>query len=79
MDDVVKVAGAVRPYTTKQMGDACEMLIAAELTLAGVPAMKAPDFWPGYDIAAQPIGGALQRISVKARTHHRTPVLSPTP
>jgi hypothetical protein len=24
-------------YTTKQMGDACEMLVAAELTLAGIP------------------------------------------
>jgi len=35
MDEIVQVAGSVRPYTTKQMGDACEMLIAAELTLAG--------------------------------------------
>jgi hypothetical protein len=26
-------------YTTKQMGDACEMLVAAELTLAGIPAL----------------------------------------
>ena len=52
MDEIVQVAGSVRPYTTKQMGDACEMLIAAELTLAGVPAMKAPDFWPGYDVIA---------------------------
>ena len=41
-------------YTSKQMGDACEMLIAAELTLAGVPALKAPDYWPGYDVIAQP-------------------------
>lgn len=33
----------VANYTTKQMGDACEMLVAAELTLAGVPALKMPD------------------------------------
>ena len=56
-------------YTTKQMGDACEMLIAAELTLAGVPAIKVPDMWPGYDVAAQPFDGRpLQRVSVKSRT-----------
>jgi hypothetical protein len=57
-----------RPYTSKQMGDACEMIVAGELTLAGVPAMKAPDYWPGCDIVAQPIGSGMQRISVKART-----------
>ncbi|WP_157070266.1 hypothetical protein [Aureimonas frigidaquae] len=68
MEETVHVAGSVRPYTTKQMGDACEMLIAAELTLAGVPAMKAPDFWPGYDVIAQPVDRPAQRISVKART-----------
>lgn len=58
-----------RAYTTKQMGDACEMLVAAEMTLAGIPAMKAPDFWPGYDAIAQPHGQPPQRISVKARTY----------
>ena len=47
---------ARRLYTTKQMGDACEMLVAAELTLAGVPALKVPDNWPGYDVIAQPAG-----------------------
>jgi hypothetical protein len=58
-----------RPYTSKQMGDACEMLVAAEMTLAGVPAMKMPDNWPCYDVIAQPKGGgAPQRISVKSRT-----------
>lgn len=31
---------ADRPYTSKQMGDACEMLVAAEMTLVGVPALK---------------------------------------
>ncbi len=39
-------------YTKKQMGDACEMLVAAELTLAGIPALKVPDNWPGYDVIA---------------------------
>jgi hypothetical protein len=58
-------------YTTKQMGDACEMLVAAELTLAGVPAMKAPDYWPGHDAIAQPVGMPPQRISVKSRTYKR--------
>lgn len=58
-----------RPYTSKQMGDACEMLVAAELTLAGVPALKVPDNWPGYDVLAQPKGGGEPlRISVKSRT-----------
>jgi hypothetical protein len=55
------------------MGDACEMLVAAELTLAGIPAMKAADFWPGYDVVAQPPNGAIQRISVKSRTYKRGP------
>jgi hypothetical protein len=35
-------------YTAKQMADAGEMLIAAELTLAGVPSLRVPDLWPGY-------------------------------
>ena len=61
-----------RPYTSKQMGDACEMLVASELTLAGIPAMKVPDNWPGYDVIAQPSqGGPPQRISVKSRTFKR--------
>src|SRR5262249_40647538 len=64
-----EIAGmSERLYTTKQMGDACEMLVAAELTLAGVPALKVPDNWPDYDVVAQPPGGSLQRISVKSRT-----------
>jgi hypothetical protein len=33
----------VRKYTSKQMGDACEMLVAAELTVDGIPALKVPD------------------------------------
>lgn len=60
--------GPKRLYTTKQMGDACEMVVAAELTLAGVPALKVPDNWPGYDVIAQPVGRPAQRISVKSRT-----------
>jgi hypothetical protein len=69
----MQIKGAV--YTTKQMGDACEMLVAAELTLAGVPALRVPDFWPGYDVIAQPRDLIAQptdrkplRISVKSRT-----------
>jgi hypothetical protein len=58
-----------RLIKSKQMGDACEMLVAAELTLAGVPTMIMPDNWPGYDVIAQLKGvAAPQRISVKSRT-----------
>src|SRR4051812_600070 len=53
------------------MGGACEMLVAAELTLAGIPALKVPDGWPGYDVIAQPLDVAPQRISVKSRTFKR--------
>lgn len=60
-----------RNYTSKQMGDACEMLVAAEMTLAGIPAMKAPDFWPDYDVIAQPFDKQPVRISVKSRTFKR--------
>jgi len=63
---------AERPFTSKQMGDACEMFVAAEMTLAGVPAMKMPDNWPCYDVIAQPTnGGPPQRVSVKSRTFKR--------
>ncbi|MFD2103900.1 hypothetical protein [Tabrizicola soli] len=70
-----RAAGAspARSFTTKQMGDACEMLIAAELTLAGIPALKVPDNWPHYDVIAQPPDGPAQRISVKSRTFSRGP------
>ena len=50
------------------MGDACEMLVAAELTLNGVPCIKVPENWPEYDPVAQPPGGKPVRISVKSRT-----------
>jgi len=53
------------------MGDACEMLVAAELTLAGIPALKVPDNWPHYDVIAQPEGQPAQRISVKSRTYKK--------
>jgi hypothetical protein len=33
----------VRKYTSKQMGDACETLVAAELTVGGIAALKVPD------------------------------------
>ena len=64
-------AERARQFTSKQMGDACEMLVAAELTLAGIPALKAPDNWPHYDVIAQPYGLPPQRISVKSRTYKR--------
>ena len=54
------------------MGDACEMLVVAELTLAGVPAVKMPDNWPDYDVIALPKSGAAPlKISVKSRTFKR--------
>jgi hypothetical protein len=59
-------------YTTKQMGDAGEMLVAAELTLRGIPAYIVPSNWPGYDVVAQPRDRRLQRISVKTRTFARS-------
>ncbi len=65
----MEAVSRVKKYTPKQMGDACEMLVAAELTLVGIPALKVPDLWPGYDIIAQPIDGDPQRISVKSRTY----------
>jgi hypothetical protein len=66
-----QMKSAKRVYTSKQMGDACEMLVAAELTLAGIPALKVPDNWPDYDVIAQPPDRPLQRISVKSRTYKR--------
>lgn len=51
--------------TTKQFGDACEHLVLAELMLAGWPAHKMPDGWPGYDLAASSPSGETIRISVK--------------
>lgn len=71
MSDHVDPEAPPRIFTSKQMGDACEMLVAAELTLAGVPALKVPDNWPGYDVIAQPPGLQPQRISVKSRTFKR--------
>ena len=71
LDDLSQETAATDHYTTKQMGDACEMLAAAELTLAGIPAFKLPDNWPGYDVIAQPFDGTPQRVSVKARTFKR--------
>lgn len=57
----------MKSITTRQMGDACEMLVAAELTLAGIPTLKVPDNWPDYDLIAELPGGKLQKISVKSR------------
>jgi hypothetical protein len=50
------------------MGDAGEMLVAAELTLNGIPAFIVPSNWPHYDVVAQLPGKGLQRVSVKTGT-----------
>ena len=34
---IVKMGAPVKLYRSKQMGDACEMLVAAELTLRAFP------------------------------------------
>jgi hypothetical protein len=54
-------------FTTKQMGDAAEMLVAAHLTLHGIPSFTGPANWPGYDVIAAPKGKPLQKVSVKCR------------
>lgn len=43
------------------------MLVAARLTLAGLPATVMPDGWPDYDLIMQPPNETPQRISVKSR------------
>ncbi len=50
------------------MGDAGEMLVAAELTLHGIPAFTVPNNRPGYDVIAECPERGTQRISVKTRT-----------
>jgi AcrR family transcriptional regulator len=62
---------AIARYSGRLIGDACAMLVAAELTLAGVPALKAPDYWPGYNVIAQPRGRDPQRVLVKSGTFLR--------
>jgi TetR/AcrR family transcriptional repressor of bet genes len=49
---------------SRPASQAYEMLVAAELTLAGVPAVRAPDFAPGYQVLSQVPGAPLQRIAV---------------
>jgi hypothetical protein len=57
----------MKNLTTKQLGDAGEFLVAAELSFHGIPTLVVPDNWPAYDLVAHcPIRG-LQRISVKTR------------
>ena len=59
--------------TRKQLGDAGEMLVAAELTLAGVPALKMPDNWPGYGVIAQPLGPPTFHRSGSRSRHALSP------
>jgi hypothetical protein len=49
----------------KQFGDACEYFVLAELMLAGWPAIKMPDGWPGHDLSVSSPSGETIRISVK--------------
>src|SRR5690242_14722813 len=51
--------------TTKQFGDACEWLIAAELALAGWPVCFNGAGYPGYDLSVGLPDGGRTRISVK--------------
>jgi hypothetical protein len=53
-------------YTSKRWGDAGEMLIAAELTLGGVPVLQVPEIWPGYDVIASRLNPAY--LSAAAAT-----------
>ena len=50
--------------TTAQFGDACELLIYAELTLAGIPAYRNPQGLPSYDLLVETSNG-WAKISVK--------------
>src|ERR1700693_4377318 len=54
-------------YTNKQMGDAAEMLGAANLTLHGIPSFTGRVNWPEYDVIAAPKNKRLQNVSVKSR------------
>ena len=70
-DDEERERAVERRKRADRRAEECDIgraLVAAELTLAGIPALKVPDNWPGYDVIAQPIGREPQRISVKART-----------
>lgn len=53
--------------TKKQFGDAGEHRVMSDLTFNGIPAVKMPDNWPGFDIMAVPSNRAPLKISVKAR------------
>ena len=47
-------------------GDVYADLVAAELTLAGVPAFALARDWLGFQVAARPAGGSVARIAVRA-------------
>jgi hypothetical protein len=73
MNELLEIDESARGYNTKQMGDACEMLVAAELTLAGVPAMRVSENWPGYDVVAQPADNWPGYGAYPATRHSESP------
>ncbi|WP_129212541.1 hypothetical protein [Crenobacter cavernae] len=50
---------------TKQIGDAGEHFALAMFGFNGLPAIKAPDNWPDYDLLVRLPEGRLGKISVK--------------
>lgn len=53
--------------TNKMLGDAGEHYAVSQFTFAGMPAIKMPDGWEGYDLAVE-TGTGLVRVSVKTRS-----------
>ncbi|WP_156485872.1 PDDEXK-like family protein [Crenobacter luteus] len=50
---------------TKQIGDAGEYFALALFGFHGLPAIKAPDNWPDYDLLVRLPDGSLMKVSVK--------------
>lgn len=45
---------------------AAELLVAAEISIGGIPAILAPRNWPGFDVIALPSGQSPKHIQVKS-------------
>ena len=55
MSQTVVVANdTIFGFGRKQFGDECELILAGQLTLAGVPTMNLPDGFPNFDLIALP-------------------------